>query len=66
MGHLVGPGILASNRVTVLINGDQIFPAMLEAIRGAKKTITLETYIYWSGAVGSNSRKRWRNGHALA
>jgi cardiolipin synthase len=52
MGHLVGPGILASNRVTVLINGDQIFPAMLEAIRGAKKTITLETYIYWSGTVG--------------
>ena len=52
MGHLVGPGILASNRVTVLVNGDQIFPAMLEAIRGAKKTITLETYIYWSGTVG--------------
>jgi len=25
---------------------------MLEAIRGAQKTITLETYIYWSGRIG--------------
>lgn len=52
MGQLVGPGILASNRVTALINGDQMFPAMLEAVRGAQKSITLETYIYWSGDVG--------------
>ena len=33
-------------------NGDEIFPAMLEGIRSAKKTITFETYIYWSGKVG--------------
>jgi cardiolipin synthase A/B len=52
MGQLVGPGILASNRVTALINGDRMFPAMLEAVRGAQKSITLETYIYWSGDVG--------------
>jgi len=50
--HLIGPAILASNRVTALVNGDQIFPAMLEAIRGAQRSITLETYIYWSGGVG--------------
>jgi cardiolipin synthase len=34
------------------VNGDQIFPAMLEAIRAAKKTITFETYVYWRGDIG--------------
>ena len=36
----------------MLLNGDEIFPAMLQAIRGAKKTITFETFIYWSGSIG--------------
>ncbi len=49
MGHLMGPGVLASNKVTGYYNGDQFFPAMLEAIHGAKKSVNLETYIYWSG-----------------
>lgn len=53
MGVLLGPGIIPGNRVTDLQNGDQIFPAMLEAIRGATKTITFETYIYWSGDIGA-------------
>ena len=52
MGHLIGPAILAGNRVDALINGDQIFPAMLESIRSARKSIDLETYIYWSGDIG--------------
>ena len=52
LGTLLGPAILPGNRVTPLINGDQIFPAMLEAIRGAKRTITFETFIYWSGEIG--------------
>ncbi len=52
MNHLLGPGILAGNRITPMQNGDEIFPAMLDAIRGAQETITFETYIYWSGEVG--------------
>jgi cardiolipin synthase len=52
MNMMLGPALLEGNRVTTLLNGEQIFPAMLEAIRGAKKTITFETYIYWSGEVG--------------
>lgn len=52
MGVLLGPAILPGNHVTDLENGDQIFPAMLEAIRGARRTITFETYIYWEGRVG--------------
>ncbi len=52
MGTLLGPGILDGNQVDVLRNGDEIFPAMLAAIRSAQRTITFETYIYWSGAIG--------------
>jgi cardiolipin synthase len=52
MGSLLGPPIIPGNRVTALCNGDEIFPAMLEAIRGAMKTICFETFIYWSGSIG--------------
>ncbi|MDO8387621.1 MAG: phospholipase D-like domain-containing protein [Polaromonas sp.] len=52
MGSLLGPGIAGGNKVTELLNGDQIFPSMLEAIRGARRSITFETYIYWSGDIG--------------
>src|SRR5436190_16790217 len=52
MGVLLGPGILPGNAVTPLQNGREIFPAMLAAVRGARKTITFETYIYWSGEIG--------------
>jgi cardiolipin synthase len=52
MGTLLGPALLEGNRVQVLLNGDQIFPAMLAAIRDARRTITFETYIYWSGEIG--------------
>jgi cardiolipin synthase len=52
LGVLLGPPLVEGNKVEVLLNGDQIFPAMLKAIRGAKKTITFETYIYWSESIG--------------
>ncbi len=53
MSVLLGPAILQGNSVTALNNGKEIFPAMLEAIRSAKKTVTFETYIYWSGEIGN-------------
>ncbi len=52
MGTLFGPPLVAGNHVTPLYNGHQIFAAMLEDIHRAKKTVTFETYIYWSGDVG--------------
>ena len=52
MGVLLGPPILEGNKVEVLLNGEQIFPSMLAAIRGAQHTITFETYIYWSETIG--------------
>src|SRR4030095_1439943 len=53
MSVILGPSITGGNRVTALQNGVEIFPVMLEAIRGAKSSITFETYIYWSGEIGA-------------
>lgn len=53
MSVMLGPSILPGNRVTAYQNGDEIFPAMLEAIAGAERTINFETYIYWSGRIGA-------------
>lgn len=52
LGIMLGPAIVDGNRIQALENGAAIFPAMLQAIREAKQTINLETYIYWSGATG--------------
>ena len=52
MGTVLTPHLVPGNTVQSLLNGAEIFPAMLTAIRAAQKTITLESYIYWSGAVG--------------
>src|SRR5262249_12922735 len=35
-----------------LVNGDEIFPSMLQAIRSARSSVTFATYIYWSGEIG--------------
>lgn len=53
MGSMLGPPIIDGNAVTTLVNGDQIFPAMLEGIRAAQQTITFETFVYWSGTIGT-------------
>lgn len=52
MGNLLGPTITHGNQVQALQNGDEIFPAMLQAVREARDTICFETYIYWSGDIG--------------
>jgi len=52
LSSLLGPQIVEGNKVETLLNGAQIFPSMLAAIRAARTTITFETYIYWSGSIG--------------
>ncbi len=52
IGSLLGPALVGGNRVQELLNGDQIFPDMLQAIRSAQHSISFETYIYWSGNIG--------------
>ena len=39
------------NRAQVLLNGNEIFPAMLAAIRSAKSTITFTNFIYEDGDI---------------
>ncbi|MGB7980543.1 MAG: phospholipase D-like domain-containing protein [Candidatus Nanopelagicales bacterium] len=46
---LLGIPATQGNAVEVLRNGEQIFPAMLEAIRTAEHTVDLLTYVYWQG-----------------
>ncbi|MFP5248139.1 MAG: cardiolipin synthase [Thermoanaerobaculia bacterium] len=52
MHALTGSPLSEGNRAEVLRNGVEIFPSMLSAIRGAKKTINVEFYIYWDGEIG--------------
>ena len=47
-GHNPLPG----NRLTLLNNGNEFYPAMLDAIRDAEASITIEAYIYWGGRIG--------------
>jgi cardiolipin synthase len=48
---LVGSALTRGNDYDVLTNGDQIFPAMLDAIRGARRRISFETYVFKTGEV---------------
>jgi len=67
VAHVVGPRLklfarvservtsqplTAGNHVEALKNGEQAYPAMLEAINGAKKRILLATYLFESDSVG--------------
>lgn len=40
------------NTASLLLNGDQIFPAQLEAIRSARRTISYAQYVYEAGPIG--------------
>jgi cardiolipin synthase len=57
LGVLLGPPFVQGNRAQILLNGDEIFPPMLTAIRQARTSITFETYIYWSGDIGRTFAK---------
>jgi len=52
MSVMLGPALVPGNRTRALVNGDEIFPEMLAAIRGARRSISFEMYIYWKGSVG--------------
>jgi cardiolipin synthase len=52
LAALLGADATGGNQYQVLTNGDQIFPAMLGAIEGAKRRVSFETYIYDKGSVG--------------
>jgi cardiolipin synthase len=41
------------NAIELFINGDEIFPAMLETMAGARRTLNFLSYLYWSGDIGT-------------
>ena len=49
---LSDPVLVAGNKIELLQNGDEYFPAMLAAIRAAQKTVNFEAYIVYSDDVG--------------
>mgnify|MGYP001029475303 CR=1 FL=1 len=57
---VMGVPAVEGNRVEVLRNGVEIFPAMLQSIAGAERTIDFLTFVYWEGEIGR------RFAHALA
>jgi cardiolipin synthase len=48
---LTGAPVSYGNDLDLLVNGDQIFPAYLDALRNAEETINLLTYAYWRGDI---------------
>ena len=46
LGILLGPPLVAGNKITSLVHGVQIYPAMLNAIRTAQTNITFETFVF--------------------
>lgn len=46
----IGAPARDGNEITRLRNGVEIFPAMIEAIRGAERTVDLLSFVYWTGA----------------
>ena len=51
LARLLGHTLTSGDTVTVLTNGEEAFPAMLEAIRNARHRVSFETYIYGRGKI---------------
>jgi len=51
---LTGAPVTHGNEVELLVNGDRIFPAFLETIAGARRSVNLLTYVYWRGDVAGD------------
>jgi len=47
-----GTPFIPGNRFQIYNNGDEFYPAMMDGIDRARKSITIEAYIYWEGKIG--------------
>jgi cardiolipin synthase len=52
MAGATGMPVIDGNKVEIYNNGDEFYPAMLQAIDSARYSITMEQYIFWDGEVG--------------
>ena len=50
-----GGSVVGGNRVDVLLNGEEVFPAKLEMIRSARKTISYAQYVFEEGAPAADT-----------
>ncbi len=49
----LGTEVVPNNRAMLLQNGDGFFPAMLQAIRGAQRSVNMEMYIFGDGEIAT-------------
>ncbi|SDM49507.1 phospholipase D-like domain-containing protein [Streptomyces wuyuanensis] len=49
--RLIGVAATEGNELVPLRNGQEIFPAMLDAIRSAEHTVDMMTFVYWRGQI---------------
>ena len=54
VGDVTERPLLVGNQVDRLVDGDEAYPAMLEAIRGAQQSISLMSYIFEATDIGGN------------
>src|SRR5580693_7377915 len=59
-----GAALVAGNEVDILNNGDEIFPAMLAAIDGARRTVNMESYIFKDDQIGKRFADALKIGRA--
>lgn len=52
VGEVTRRPLLEGNRIVPLVNGDQAYPAMIEAIDVAARSVTLSTYIFDNDQAG--------------
>jgi cardiolipin synthase len=52
LGGATGSPVVPGNAVRLFQNGDEFYPAMLEDIERARRSVTMEQYIFWDGQVG--------------
>ncbi len=69
---MLGGSAISGNRIELLKNGEEIYPAMLTAIAEAERSITLETYEYWGEEIAgafadalANAAERGVRVHAI-
>jgi cardiolipin synthase len=58
---MIGVPATEGNSVEVLRNGNEIFPAMLDGIAGARRTVDLLTFVYWRGEIGARFAEALRD-----
>lgn len=61
--RITGRPLTAGNRIVPLVNGDAAFPQMLDAIASARRSVSLQTYIFDSDEVGGMFREALVRAH---